>query len=353
VPRPDESVALGVPNACNACHTDRNAKWAAAAVRNWYGRDATGIQSFAAAFHSAEAGEPGSSDELSLLAFDAAQPAIVRASALDRLAATGRFDPALASRAAKDPDPLVRLASVRLADALPLGSRAAATGPLLRDDRRAVRIEAARSLAGAQGVLPAELKTAWQAAADEYVATLRYNADRPESNVALGGFYGALGRFDEAEKAFAGAIRLDPGFVPAYVNAADALRAQRRDTEAASMLERGLAAVPNSAPLHHALGLARVRMQQTDAAMASLKRAVELEPGSARYTYVYAVALNSTGAGAGAIATLERALKRWPHDRDMLVALASFQLEAGQLERAQRTARRLFAACMALPRCRS
>ncbi len=30
VPRPDESVALGVPNACNACHTDRDAKWAAA-----------------------------------------------------------------------------------------------------------------------------------------------------------------------------------------------------------------------------------------------------------------------------------------------------------------------------------
>ena len=29
VPRPDASVTLGVPNACNSCHTDRDAQWAA------------------------------------------------------------------------------------------------------------------------------------------------------------------------------------------------------------------------------------------------------------------------------------------------------------------------------------
>ena len=28
VPRPDQSVAYGVPNACNSCHTDKTAEWA-------------------------------------------------------------------------------------------------------------------------------------------------------------------------------------------------------------------------------------------------------------------------------------------------------------------------------------
>jgi len=37
VPRPDLSVKLGTPNACNRCHTDRSTQWAADAVEKWYG----------------------------------------------------------------------------------------------------------------------------------------------------------------------------------------------------------------------------------------------------------------------------------------------------------------------------
>ena len=32
VPRPDLSVKLGTPNACNGCHGDKLVQWAAAAV---------------------------------------------------------------------------------------------------------------------------------------------------------------------------------------------------------------------------------------------------------------------------------------------------------------------------------
>ena len=32
IPRPDLSATLGVPNACNQCHTKQTAKWAADAV---------------------------------------------------------------------------------------------------------------------------------------------------------------------------------------------------------------------------------------------------------------------------------------------------------------------------------
>ena len=37
VPRPDLSVTLGTTNACTSCHTKRDARWAAAQVRAWYG----------------------------------------------------------------------------------------------------------------------------------------------------------------------------------------------------------------------------------------------------------------------------------------------------------------------------
>jgi tetratricopeptide (TPR) repeat protein len=352
VPRPDQTVAFGVPNACNSCHTGRDAQWAARAVRDWLGRDAAGYQTFAAVFHAAGGGDPSALDKLAGVAGDAAQPAIVRASAVARLAGSGQFTRDFAQRMAQDASPLVRLASVQLADVMPAETRAAVVGPLLGDAMRTVRIEAARSLAGGQDRLPQELLPRWEAAAREYAATLQYNADRPESRVALGGFQAALGQADDARAQFDAAIRLDPQFVPAYVNAADALRAQGRDQESADMLQLGLQRVPQSATLHHALGLALIRLREPELAMVSLRRAVELDPDAARYTYVLAVALHSTGQAGEAIRRLQEAVRRWPYDRDMLMALTSFQLESGQRQGAQVTARKLIAAYPADPQVR-
>jgi len=107
-----------------------------------------------------------------------------------------------------------------------------------------------------------------------------------------------------------------------------------------------------SATLHHALGLARIRLQQPELALGSLRRAVELDPATARYSYVFAVALHSTGQADESIRRLQQAVKRWPYDRDMLMALTSFQLESGKRQDAQVTARRLVAAYPADPQVR-
>ncbi len=147
-----------------------------------------------------------------------------------------------------------------------------------------------------------------------------------------------------AQGLFMQAIELDPDFVPAYVNGADLLRTLGRDQEAADLLQQGLQRVPMSATLHHALGLARVRLQQQDLALGSLRRAVELDPDTARYAYVHAVALHSSGAVDESIRSLAQAARRWPYDRELLMALTSFQLEAGRRQESQATARRLAAA---------
>ncbi|MFL9829092.1 cytochrome c3 family protein, partial [Rhodoplanes sp. SY1] len=65
VPRPDLSVKLGTPNACNDCHADKPAAWAAAAVERWHGPDRKGFQTFAEAL---DAGWTGKVDATTLLA---------------------------------------------------------------------------------------------------------------------------------------------------------------------------------------------------------------------------------------------------------------------------------------------
>jgi tetratricopeptide (TPR) repeat protein len=345
IPRPDLTVALGAPNACNTCHAENDAAWAAEAVRRWYGRDAAGFQTFARTFRDAELGKPRAGAALAAVAADAGQPPIVRASALARLAE--RADPAAADvalAAARDADPLVRLAAAGLADALPPDERVAVAGPLLADPLRAIRIQAAAALAGAESRLTEAQRTAWRRADDEYVATQRYNADRPEARTNLGSHYARLGRFEAAQSEFRAAIALDKRFVPAYVNAADAYREQGREDEALRVLKQGLAVAPASAPLHHASGLAYARLKEGTPALRALERAARLAPENPRYAYVYAVALSSFGRANDAIRVLERAAERWPADREILVALATLQRDAGRKDAARKTAEALVTA---------
>jgi len=71
-------------------------------------------------------------------------------------------------------------------------------------------------------------------------------------------------------------------------------------------------------------------MKRTGEALGALERAAALEPGNARFAYVYAVALHSTGKADAAIARLEKTLAAHPNDRNILEALASFHEARGE-----------------------
>ena len=116
----------------------------------------------------------------------------------------------------------------------------------------------------------------------------------------------------KAEEEIKAAIALDPRFVPAYVNLADLYRAQGRDAEGERILRDGLKSAPNSAMLHHALGLALVRMKRTDDALGELERATMLEPANARFAYVYAVALHSWARSKRRSRGLRKRISRIP-----------------------------------------
>jgi tetratricopeptide (TPR) repeat protein len=239
----------------------------------------------------------------------------------------------------------MRLAAARLASSLPPPERIAVAGPLLSDPLRAVRLEAANALVEIPlAQLSAEQQAAWRRAADEYVDAQKYNADRPESRTNLGTFNARLGKFDAAQAEFAAARKLDPNYVPAYVNGADAYRQQGRDGDAIRTLKEGIALLPANATLHHALGLAYARGQLRDVALVEFARAVQLAPDNPRYTYVYAIALNSLGRSAEATRMLQRAAERWPADRNILFALAAMARDAGHKEAARTAAQALVAA---------
>jgi Tfp pilus assembly protein PilF len=342
VPRPDQSVQLGTPNACNACHRDRDARWAAAQIQKWHGRAPQGFQRFAGAFSAANTGAPDAQAQLRATAADASHPAIARATALAQLNGAIPHSVDALGAGAKDRDPLLRLAALQSLANAPSDARLRIAAPLLSDPLRAIRIEAASVLAPvpAEQMKP-EQRLAFDRAATEYVASQKYNADRAEARVNLGTFYGNRGDAAKAEEEFKAAIVLDQSFVPAYVNLADLYRALGRDAQSETILRDGLQIAPKNATLHHALGLALVRLKRNDAGLDELERAAALEPGNARFAYVYGVALHSSGKTNEAIALLNKTLASHPNDRAVLEALASFYHARGKTVEARKYADRL------------
>jgi tetratricopeptide (TPR) repeat protein len=342
VPRPDLSVTHGTPNACSGCHRDKDAKWASAQVERWYGRRPQGFQRYADAFAYAERGSAAAAPSLASVAGDRSHPSIARASAIEALA---RYPSPASAEAARsglaDPDALVRRASAEALSMLPPAQRLPLLAPLLEDRVRTVRIEAAYALADAMGAATAQQRVSFDRAAAEYEAVQRFNADRPESRVALGGFYARQGRLDDGQAQLRSALALDPTFVPAYVNLADMLRAQGRDADGERALRDGLRVVPGTASLHHTLGLTLVRLGRNAEAVAELQRATRAAPSDARFAYVYAVSLHSSGKTKAALAEIERALAIRPDDFDLLVAATTVRRDDGDLAGARRYAQRL------------
>ncbi|HEY7217991.1 MAG TPA: cytochrome c3 family protein [Candidatus Binatia bacterium] len=316
IPRPDLSVKLGTPNACNGCHRNKSPEWAENKRREWYGAEPKGYQRYAETLHAARAGARGAEDRLIALSRDHGQPAIARATAVAELG--NRLSQQTFSAVVdglSDPDPMVRAAALEALERIPPEQRWQAAHKLLRDSVRAVRIRAAGLLAAVrpESLAPAD-RTDFQRASDEYVATQRHNADDPAAQVNLGNFYAARGAGKQAEESYRAALDLDPDWVPAYVNLADLMRATNRDDESEKILGAGIARQPKAAALYHSLGLAQVRKKNLSAALASLRRAMDLAPNETRYSYVYAVALHDAGRGHEALGAIDAALKRAPQD---------------------------------------
>jgi tetratricopeptide (TPR) repeat protein len=246
--------------------------------------------------------------------------------------------------AATDASPLVRLAVPRSVPASAPPAVIQAIAPLLGDPVRAVRIEAARALAGTDLLtLAPQQQTAFVKATTELVSAELVDAERPEAHLNLGLLDLRRRDLPEAEKEYRTALRLDPDFVPALVNLADLDRARGMDGEGEKLLQKAMTIEPDNADVRYALGLSLVRRRDYAGAIDQLRHANELAPDNARYAYVYAVALNSAGAHAEATALLERTHRRHPADRDVLLALVSIARETGDLAAALSHARELAA----------
>jgi len=334
IPRPDRSILIGTPNACNKCHTDKSAAWAHDAIKQWYPSSKPGFQDFAEAFDLADRRAPGAQSALFKVAAGEAGSSIARASALARMANFPSPEAVdIATRALSIDDPSIRTSAIAIIAGADVETRRAHLPALLRDRSRLVRMDAARALAGEpEAALSSDDRAAFAKALAEYTDGQLFNAERPEAQANLGNLYREQGKLNEAQAAFRKALELDQSFVAASVALADLERTAGDEAAAENVLRRSYGDNPHSGAISHALGLSLIRQKRTSEAMNYLEQAVSLDPENARFSYVLAVALHDTGKKAEAAATLRDALARHPYDRDLLLAMISYDAEAEMFE---------------------
>ncbi|MDU9002368.1 multiheme c-type cytochrome [Sedimentitalea todarodis] len=251
VPRPDLTAETDAPNACNDCHQEKSATWAAKAIAQWYPDSPHRGPHFSQVIAPARQNPVGQIEGLIGIVEHEDLPGIVRASALDLLAEVAT--PEIAERmipGLSDPDPLVRAAAIPLQRAAGQTDILSRIVDLLSDPVKSVRIAAAREfLALRVAHMPDSYTRALNSAMTEWQRALYSNADFPEIQMVLAGIGLTTRNMPAALEAFGEAVEMDPQLVQAWTMMVR-IHAALGDREAAlDTVNRAIAANPEDVSL--------------------------------------------------------------------------------------------------------
>ena len=277
-PTPATTLAFKSPNACNLCHTDRDAAWADQQVRRWHKDDYQApVLHRAGLILAARQRDWSRLPEMIRFLAEEGHDEIFATSLIRLLinCSDGRKWPAL-QQALKDRSPLVRSAAalglIGHVDPETQAALLAAT----EDEYRLVRIRAATALAG----LPREIlnltdQRRLTAALGEVEANLKARPDDWASQDRLGNYYLERREPRRALEAFQMAHRLRPDVLMPLVNVSMAQVQLGQFSEAERSLTQALALDPANAGANFNLGLLRGEQHNMTEAERCLRLASE------------------------------------------------------------------------------
>jgi tetratricopeptide (TPR) repeat protein len=312
VPRPDLSVTLGTPNACNDCHTkpEETPQWAAEAVRKWYGNKRPDDPHWATAIAAGNRKLPGGDELLAEVFRRKATPAIVKATAVSLL---GQYPSetavAIEQLGLSDTNAMVRMESTRALGGASTEQIMSELGPRLSDAIRAVRLAAARRLVTLPLTqLDPVYRQPFLSALSEYRAAQQLDLERAHPHINLGWLdrqlnrqldagmdgaahdlawlKGAVGDKAAAADELRSAIRMEP-YISGPRNELANLLAQSGGDDAeirelreeeVKLLVRDATLLPNSGDIAYRLGLLEYQLGRLEEAETALTAACQLSP---------------------------------------------------------------------------
>jgi len=345
-PTPAATIAFKSPNACNICHTDKDAVWADEYVRQWHKEDYQApVLERAGLIDAARKGDWKRLPKM-LSVLEGTDRDQIYAASLVRILRScddSRKWPVI-TKMLKDPSPLVRSAAAESFTGRLTPETIAALLPLTRDDFRLVRVRTAGALAGVPDEMlddasrksldaaTAEFKTAMLARPDDFASWYNlgnFHAERHDYDEAIASFersvklrpdhiaplvnasliYNQLGRNDQAEEALRRALKVNPACAAAHLNLGLLLAELGRPKEAEEALRAALKADPNLAVAAYNLGILLAADRPSEA-IDWCQKAAKLRPDEPKYAYTVAFFLQQKGDITAAIGALKPLIDR-------------------------------------------
>ena len=336
IPRPDQTVLYGTPNACNSCHTDRSAEWASKKIAENFEGDRPD--------HFSDLlipGQLGDRAALKELIRDQNYPDISRSTAV-RLLATGSLAPqdvVFLQQYQKDKSPMIRNEVVKALSHYQTPGLAGYINELLSDSIRLIRINAAR--ASVMNQLPILDSLAYSQAKNEYYKYLDMNADFPSGQHELALFYEISGEIGKAIDAYQKALDIDSYNNLSRMNLALLQYQNGNVKEAEQLYLKVVEQESQFAEAYYMLGLLYNETGNPKKALEYLSKSCGLEVPFVRACYNYALLLQQNEEFQESIEVLNGALKKFPEEESLLYVKLIAEINLGAESNARATLDRL------------
>ncbi len=368
IPRPDQSIKYGTPNACNQCHDDKSANWAKRSIEQWFGKKRKPHYSDLSLKVTQQ--KAFSKKELIQFILNKEQPSFIRASMLSYLNLTSPKDDDTLSTFSKclnDSDKLMRYGATLAMEQWPSELRKKLISPLLKDPLRALRIQAVSLLVDVnRNSFSKLMHENYSKAEKEYLTNLKVNSDFPSGMMNLGNHYLKLASAEtiksnsgnkklsqkqlrertqtyeqKAIDAFLETLKIDNQFSAARMNLSRLYNLYGKNQEAKAMLEKVVEQEPNFWGAWYNYGLLLNELKEYKKSNTALEKAAKLCEGNPNVFYNWAISCQSLGLKRNTEKAYSEGLRHTPNDIRLLNGYIIFFLQHSDHRRAKEYSERL------------
>lgn len=338
IPRPDQSVAYGTPNACTGCHKEKSDQWAAKTITQWYGNTRKEHFSDALLVSSKTAISESERKMLDSFINNVDFPSIARATVIQNLNFTNEEQYNVLLRALNDSSAMVRYNALLKFRAFSPQVRTSMALKFTNDPIKMVRIGAAQLVIGLdENTLDPNENVDLTASRNELETMLFSNADFSTGRMQLGDYYLQNNDAQNAIKQYEMALQKDSLLIPVYSNLSVAYSIIQDYTKANETLNNWIYLEPEASRPHYLLALLNFELNKETEAINEFEKAIELNPNDSRSMYNLATYYYQDNKDLKlAERYISAGLKIEPENQDYKYLMALIYQNLGQNEKAER-----------------
>ncbi len=341
IPRPDQSLKYGTPNACTQCHEDKDDQWAWDTFKKQHGEpDYTHFSDLLAPGITRKA---NALSPLTELVKDTIYPDIARASAV--MAMSNYISEETVNNLLSflnDESPLVRGASLDVLSEINTLDYAKAFLPLLKDEKRSVRVKAFFAVSELNEMqIPEDYKVVYNKVEKEFNTYLKINADFTGGRVRRANHYLKKGDVKSAITCYENALELDNLNNIARTNLANLYYRNGNMVKAEEAFKTIIRQEPNFGQTYYSYSLLLGELNRIDEAIVQMEKAILYAPDNIRFYYNLSLLYDKLSKFSQAEEIIVKGLKVEANNENLLYALAYIYSKNNQVEKAKNVTERL------------